>query len=191
MIIYNKNYFLIIEDIKNIDLNKIKTPNKFIIIYRSNGKLVNINILKNFRKICRIKRIQFFISNDFKLMVDLNADGLYISAYNKDLRINKFKNTKFKIIGSAHNIKELLIKKQQGCSKFIFSRLFKTNYKNKPGFTGVVKFNLLKLSRKEDLVPLGGIKLENLNKMKLVNSSAFVLMSEVKKKPAEIFSRLF
>ena len=34
MTIYNKKYFLIIEDIKDIDLNKIKTPNKFIIIYR-------------------------------------------------------------------------------------------------------------------------------------------------------------
>ena len=191
MIIYNKKYFLIIEDIKDIDLNKIKTPNKFIIIYRSREKLGNINRLKNFRKICRVKKIQFFISNNFKLMINLNADGLYISAYNKDLRINKLKNTKFEIIGSAHNIKELLIKKQQGCSKFIFSRLFETNYKNKSSFTGVIKFNLLKLSRKEDLVPLGGIRLENLNKMKLVNSSGFVLMSEIKKKPAKIFSRLF
>ncbi len=191
MTIYNKKYFLIIEDIKDIDLNKIKTPNKFIIIYRASRKLRNICHLMNFRKTCRAKKIQFFVSNNFKLMINLNADGLYISAYNKDLRINKFKNTKFQIIGSAHNIKELQIKRQQGCTKFIFSRLFKTNYKSKLSFIGVVKFNLFKLSRKENLVPLGGIRLENLNKMKLVNSDAFVLMSEVKKKPAKIFDRLF
>ena len=56
---------------------------------------------------------------------------------------------------------------------------------------GVIKFNLLKLSRKEDLVPLGGIKLSNLNKLKTVNSKSFAMLSEVKKKPAKIFSRLF
>ena len=38
---------------------------------------------------------------------------------------------------------------------------------------GIIKFNLFKLSRKENLVPLGGIKLSNLNKLNLVKSNSF------------------
>ena len=60
-------------------------------------------------------------------MVLLNADGLYISAFNKDLRLSRFKNSKYKIIGSIHNIKELNIKINQGCTYFLFSRLFGLN----------------------------------------------------------------
>ena len=94
-------------------------------------------------------------------------------------------------MGSAHNLKELNIKVLQGCKYLIFSRLFVTNYKEKKGNLGIIKFNLFKLSRKENLVPLGGIKLTNLNKLSLVNSNSFALMSEIKKKPAKVFSRLF
>ena len=124
-------------------------------------------------------------------MSNLKADGLYISAYNNDLRICRYKYSKYKIIGSAHNYKELKIKNIQGCSYFIFSRLFQTKYKDKPGFLGLIKFNLLTLLRKEVLVPLGGINISNLNKMNIVNSNSFALMSEIKKKPVKIINRLF
>ena len=41
-----------------------------------------------------------------------------------------------------------------------------------------------------DIIPLGGIKYNNLLKMKLISSNSFAIMSEIKKKPA-ILSRLF
>ena len=131
------------------------------------------------------------VSNNKKLTLDLKADGLYISAHNKNLSLAKLKQSNFKIIGSAHNIKELNIKLLQGCSSIIFSRLFKVSNPLKRGFMGVIKFNLLKLSRKENLVPLGGINLSNLNKLKMVKSNSFALLSEIKKKPAKLFNRLF
>ena len=53
-------------------------------------------------------------------MVLLKADGLYISAHNKDLSLSRFKNKNFKLIGSIHNLKELNLKKTQGCSNLIF-----------------------------------------------------------------------
>jgi len=191
MFVYKKNYFLIIENIKDIDLSNIKLINKFAIIYRNKNKNHNIDKLLKFRRYCKAKKIDFYISNNFKLMVSLNADGLYISSHNTDLSLSRIKNSNYKIIGSAHNIKELNLKIIQGCSHFIYSRLFNTNYKFKKGFMGIVKFNLLKLSRKENLVPLGGINMKNLNKLNLVKSNSFVLLSEIKKKPAKIFSRLF
>mgnify|MGYP005723424823 FL=1 len=83
-----------------------------------------------------------------------------------------------------------MIKKQQGCSEIIFSRLFKTSYKFKKSFLDVIKFNLLNKSNKNRLIPLGGIRLVNLNKLKMLNCSGFVIFSEIKKKPA-IIDRLF
>ena len=83
-----------------------------------------------------------------------------------------------------------MIKKNQGCSEIIFSRLFKTSYKFKKDYLGIVKFNLLNKSNNNKLVPLGGIRLINLNKLKMLNCNSFVIFSEIKKKPA-IIDRLF
>ena len=191
MFAFKNKYFLIIENIKDIDLRNIKLINKYIIIYRNTDKIENIDKLVRFRRYCKSKKIDFYVSNDEKLTSDLKADGLYISAHNKNLRLAKLKKSNYKIIGSAHNIKELNIKMLQGCSSIIFSRLFKVSDPLKKGFLGVIKFNLFKLSRKENLVPLGGINLSNLTKLKMVKSNSFALLSEIKKKPAKLFNRLF
>ena len=191
MFTIKNKYFLIIENIKDIDLRNIKLINRYIIIYRNSGKIENIDKLVRFRRYCKSKKIDFYVSNNEKLTSDLKADGLYISAHNTNLRLAKLKKSNYKIIGSAHNIKELNIKILQGCSDIIFSRLFKVSYSFKKSFLGVIKFNLLKLSRKENLIPLGGINLSNLTKLKMVRSNSFALLSEIKKKPAKLFNRLF
>ena len=38
---------------------------------------------------------------------------------------------------------EINQKIKQGCNQILLSRLFETNYKNKKGFLGKIKFNLL------------------------------------------------
>ena len=191
MFTLKNKYFLIIENIKDINLRNIKLINRYIIIYRNTNKIDNIDDLLKFRRYCRSKKIDFYVSNNEKLTSDLKADGLYISAHNKNLRLAKLKRSNFKIIGSAHNIKELNLKILQGCSSIIFSRLFEVSSPFKKGYMGVIKFNLFRLSRRENLVPLGGINLSNLNKLKMVKSNSFALLSEIKKKPAKLFNRLF
>ena len=191
MFVFKNKYFLIIENTKDINLRNIKLTYKFIIIYRNTGKKQNIDALFKFRRNCKLKKIDFIVSNDYKLMVLLDADGLYISAFNKDLRLSRFRRSKYKIIGSIHNIKDLNLKISQGCTCFLYSRLFKVDYKNKKTFLGITKFNLFKLNRKENIVPLGGIRISNLNKLNLVKANSMALLSEIKKKPAKIFSRLF
>ena len=190
MFISKKKYFLIIENTKDIQLSNIKKSDKFNIIYRNKKIEDKISELSNFRKICKIKKIKFFIANNIDLCKFLKADGIYISASNFKLNFRKYKNFNFHIIGSAHNRREILIKRHQGCSEIIFSRLFKTSYKFKEDFLGVVKFNLLNKSYDNKLIPLGGIRLTNLNKLKMLSCSSFVIFSEVKKKPA-IIDRLF
>ena len=64
--------------------------------------------------------------------------------YNKNLKFLRFVSKKFKIIGSAHNRTEIDIKKNKDVLKYFSQELFKTNYKNKKDYLGLIKFNLLK-----------------------------------------------
>ena len=190
MFIFKKKYYFIIESIKDIELRKIKKKNKIVIIYRNEKSKDKFSELSNFRSICQLKKIKFFIANNIHLCKTLRADGIYISASNYNLRYASYKKLNLEIIGAAHNRKEILIKKKQGCSSLIFSRLFETEYDFKKGYLGIIKFNLLNISNNNELIPLGGIRIENLKKLKMLDCSSFGLFSEVKKKPA-IIDRLF
>ena len=184
MVIIKKNYYLYIENLKDLNVDNLLNNKKINIILR-NVKNNKLSEIKKYRQKCKNKKIKFYITNSKKIAKACNADGLYISAYNKKryyINIPK--------IGSAHNLKEINEKIFQGCKNIIFSRLFKTNYKNKKSFLGVIKFNLLKINIKKNILPLGGINDRNLLKLNMIDSAGFALMSLVKKKPA-ITSRLF
>ncbi len=181
MFILKKKYFFIIESIKDIELKNIKNFGKFSIIYR-NKIPENINKLKKFRLECKSKKIPLHVANNINLMKEVKADGLYISAHNKKLNLRNFKKD-FDIIGGAHNIKEINIKKFQGCSEILLSRLFKTSYKYKKGFMGIVKFNLFSKLTRTSLTPLGGINLKNLNKLKNVDCENIAVSSLIIDKP--------
>jgi len=190
MFAYKNNYYLYIENTQILNLNLIKIRNKFTIIYRNIGKKEELQQLVRFRLKCKQKGIKFFIANDIKLTINIKADGLYLSAFNKSL-IGRYRIiNNLDLIGSAHNYREIQYKKMQGCSKIVLSRLFKTDYKNKSSFMGVIKFNITQKLSSIELIPLGGIKMNNLNCLKIVNSNALAILSEIKKKPA-ITSRLF
>ena len=160
MHINNKYYFINKFDTNTID----KQDRKTIIIYR-NYSLKNINesILLKIKKHCKKKKIKFFISNNIKLAIKLDLDGVYIPAFNKN----------FRIIGSAHNLKEMKIKENQNVEKIFLSSIFKKN-KN---YLGINKFkNLSKLTKKK-VVPLGGISKDNLNKLKILKNFEFAGIS--------------
>ena len=106
MFFIKKKYYFIIKSIRDINLKNIKNINKYCIIYRNNN-IESLDKIRKFRNICKNKRIQFFIANDIKLMSTLKADGLYISAYNKKLNTAYLNKLNYKIIGAAHNIKEI------------------------------------------------------------------------------------
>jgi thiamine monophosphate synthase len=184
MFIIKNNYYLYIENLKDINIDSLKTNKKINIIFR-NHTYKNTNDLIKFKKKCQQKSIKLFIANNLNTVKKVNADGLYISAHNK----KKYFSNILKI-GSAHNIKEIREKINQNCREIIFSRLFQTNNKFKKSFLGVVRFNLLNINIKKKVVPLGGINNKNLLKLNMINSDGLALLSAVKKKPA-ISSRLF
>ena len=188
MFAYKEKYFLIIQNIKDINLNNIKKNNKFVIILRNQKSIDTIDSLIKFRKECKIKGIEFFVANNTKLAVLLKSDGVYISSFYKGFEQLNLRKLNKKILGSAHNFKEINEKRKQGCSYIILSKLFCVDYAPSENFYGIIKFNLM--GSHKELIPLGGIKLVNLNKVKLIKSEGIAIMSEIKKKPA-ISSRLF
>ena len=122
---------------------------------------------------------------------DLYPNGIYISAKNTSLKFLNLRRSNFTLIGSAHNIKEISFKKKQGCKNILLSRLFQVTYKPHLNYLGVIRFNKYVLNIDKNIIPLGGINLSNLNNTKIINSYGFAMMTEIKKKPANIINRLF
>ena len=101
--------------------------------------------------------------------MQLNLDGVYIPSFNKELKINYFaKKKKFKILGSAHNISEIRQKEKQRVNCIFLSPVFITKKTNK--FLGIHKFNNLANYTSKKIICLGGIKKNNLKKIKLLNT---------------------
>ena len=184
MFIIKKNFYFYIDNTKSLNLDLIKKNLNITIIYRNNYNNEPVAEVIKFRKKLRIRRIFFYVANDLRLARKCKADGLYISAYNK-----KFYNN-IKIIGSAHNFREINQKINQNCKVIILSRLFNVQKKEKRKNFGVVKFNMICQKFDIEILPLGGINEKNLLKLKLLKSDGFAILSEIKKKPT-ISSRLF
>ncbi len=157
-----KYYFINKFDTKNID----KQDKQTVIIYRNyNLKNKYIDNLIQIKKYCKKKGIKFYISNNIKLAIKLKLDGVYIPSFNKNFNhLNYSFDKNFKIVGSAHNLKEIKIKEMQKVEKIFLSSIFKKN-KN---YLGVNKFKLLKSKTKKEVVPLGGISIKNLKKLSLL-----------------------
>ena len=166
-----KYYFINKFETNNID----KLDKQTVIIYRNyNSKSLNKELILKLKKYCQKKGIKFYLSNNVKLAVTLDLDGVYIPSFNKSTKHLSFSfKKKFSLIGSAHNIREIKIKEKQRVSKIFISSVFKKN-KN---YLGINKFKLISNLTKKKVVALGGISKENINKLKLLNSAEFAGIS--------------
>ena len=167
-----KKYFFIDNfDTKILDYQEKGTA----IIYRNyEENKVSYNSIIKLRDFCKKKNLQLFISNNFKLALNLKLDGAYIPSFNSSLsHLNFSLNNNFKIIGSAHNIKQIRNKELQNVSKIFLSSIFKLN-KN---FLGINRFKLTSRLTKKDIVVLGGITKKNIKLIKLVDCKEFAGIS--------------
>ena len=130
-----------------------------------------VSKIKNY---CKKKKIKFYLSNNIKLAIKLDLDGVYIPSFNKNIiHLSYSFKKKFKIVGSAHNLKEIKIKELQKVDEIFLSSLFKKN-KN---YLGINKFRLLSKLTQKKVVVLGGISKKNLKKLKILNQSKFAGIS--------------
>lgn len=84
----------------------------------------------------------------------------------------------FKIIGSAHNLREIIVKINQCCSEILISPIFKT-YKD--NYLNIIKFNILNLLNPKTIIALGGLNEKNFKKIQMTKSKGFASISWIKK----------
>ena len=174
----NKYYFINKFDQCHIDKqDKITT-----IIYRNYNHKLDKELILRLKNYCKKKGNKFLLSNDIKLAINLDLDGVYIPSFNKDKKHLSYSYKKnFILMGSAHNIKQVRNKELQNVKVIFLSSLFKKN-KN---FLGLNRFKLLSLLTKKKAVALGGISSKNIKKLNLINCFGFAGISffEQKKGP--------
>ena len=155
---------------KNIDL-----------IFRNYNKKLEVDEIKSIQKFCKINKRNLYLSNNIKLALRLGVRGVYIPSFNNSLNFASKHSLpdKFEIIGSAHNISEIRIKKLQKCSKIFLSPIFKSKKNQK--FLSTIKFNLAAMSENVDFIALGGINKDNYKKLRLTKVVGFAGISWIKK----------
>ena len=163
---YEKYYFINV-----FDTNLIKYQDKHTnIIYRNYKSEIDVKKVLILKDFCKKKGLKFYLSNNIKLALKLNLDGVYIPSFNKDFSHLSYNlKKKFKLLGSAHSIKEIRIKEKQGIKSIFLSSIFKKNQ----NYLGIYKFKLMKNYTKSKIIALGGINNENLKTLKLINVSGF------------------
>jgi thiamine-phosphate pyrophosphorylase len=164
------------DHIKNLDKN-------IAIIFRKYNNKLNISEINQIKKICKFSRRKFLISNNIKLALKLDLDGVYLPSFNKSNKINIYsKKTKFLVLGSAHNIREIKIKEKQNVDAIFLASLFK----KKKTYLGLKRFKILESKTSLKTIALGGINKNNLKKLNLLNTYGFAsisLFNKTKKRP--------
>ena len=167
-----KKYYFINE----LNQNHLISLNKNIsFIWRNKDKETPINTLIKLRDFCKKNQRSFYISNNVKLAKRINADGVYISSINRNLnlRTNKFKK-KFKILGSAHNLREIRLKELQNIEEIFLSPLFKEKTNQQ---LNIFRYLKLRATTKMNDISLGGINNKNLKKLNMIKPFGFAGIS--------------
>ena len=164
-------YYVFLETINDlIKINLLKFNNINIII---NTDQKNIKINENetaIIKFAKRNKIPFLFKNNIKKCVRYNANGLFIESSNKRVaKPNLFKKN-FIIIGGVHNQLEYSQKIKQGCNLLMLSPIFYNKKYSKNSILGITKFNLLSLNWYREIIALGGICKNNINKLKSTDS---------------------
>ena len=164
------------DHINNLDKN-------IAIIFRKYHKKLDINEIDKIKNFCKFSGRKFLLSNNIKLALKLDLDGVYLPSFNRSIKINIYsKKTKFLVIGSAHNLKEIKIKEKQNVDAIFLSSLFK----KKKNYLGLKRFRILKSKTLLKIIALGGINKNNLKKINLLNVYGFASISffnKTKKRP--------
>jgi len=173
---FNETYHFI-DKFKEADL--IKLNHKISIIYRNYEKKVDIDLIKKIKKFCREKNRKFYLANEIKLAFNLGLDGAYIPSFNISYKHNSYtRRINFKLIGSAHNFKEIIVKKKQSVDTIFLSPIFKSKKNIK--ILGLYRFMYLKNLTKQKVIALGGINNMNYKKIQLTKCYGIACISSIK-----------
>ena len=174
MHINNLEFFTYVDSLNQENI--IKLDKKVQIILRNYNKDFKNQELKKFVSFCKKNKRKVYLSNNFKIAKHLGFDGVYVPSFNKLLQdFKQGTKKKFVTLGSAHNFKDLIIKKKQKIDTIFLSPLFK-NKKNK-NHLGIIKFSLISKNSNNKIIALGGINENNKNMLSLLNISGYAAIS--------------
>lgn len=174
-----EKFFIFIDRIDNDLENNLSKFKNLSIIYKPNQKgVIDLHEFQKIKKICKFKKVKLYIIDDFKRAIKLGVNGVYISSNNKK-RLPKIKEN-FVFIGSAHSQLEFYFKLRQNCKYIFLSPLFKNIKYSHNQILNPIKFNLMSLQWKVNLIALGGINAGNFKKVYLTKSQGIAFISWVK-----------
>jgi thiamine-phosphate pyrophosphorylase len=176
-------YYVFLEELNDIFKKNIKKfKNINIIININNINKSNLNKALSIIKFSKAYKIPFYIINNYQMSIKYNADGVFLSSDNNQLRRPLQLKKGFRIIGLAHNQLEYYKKKEQLCKNIMFSPLFYNSKYSLNKILGINKFNLLTNNWKTRICALGGINLNNIKKLKMTKARSFAGISFFQKK---------
>ena len=186
-----KEVFVYLDSINElIKINILKLKNVNIIYDNSDFDKKNFVEIKNF---CNQHNLNFFIKDNYRIATKFKLAGIVITHTNrKNLYYGNplCRKIKFMIIGKVHNQLEYFFKKNQKCEKIIFSPIFFTKKYSLNQILNTRKFNLISKNWNEKIYALGGIKLNNITRLKILNIKGFVIKSLIKDTKFKNTSRL-
>jgi len=187
---FNKFYFdFFYLFITNIDQQIFKNILKFkgIVIVYNHSYIADLAQFIEIQKFCKKNNIKFFILDNYKLALKYDLEGLVLSHSNKTHAHSKLICKKnFTFVGKVHNQNDYYVKYHQNCSKIILSPIFKNDKYSYNKLLKINKFNLISRYWKKEIYALGGVNLENLNKIKMTKSkgvgfSSYIFKAQIKK----------
>ncbi len=176
-------HYVFLEELNDIfkeNIRKFKNIN--IIININNINKSNLNKALSIIRYSQAYKIPFYIINNYQMSVKYNADGVFLSSNNKQLKRPLQLKKGFKIIGLAHNQLEYYKKKEQLCKNIMVSPLFYNSKYSINKILGINKFNLLTNSWKEKICALGGISSSNIKRLRMTKAKSFAGISFFQKK---------
>ena len=175
MFFFEKYFF-----VNNFEPDLIKCQDKnTIIIYRNYDIIANIKEIIHLKNFCKKNYYKLILANNIKLALKLGINGAYLPSFNQRYSHLSYSFKKdFILLGSAHNYKEIEIKKRQKVKRIFLSSIFKKN-KN---YLGINKFKNYTNISDNKFVALGGITNTNIKKVKLTKAVGFAAINYFKKK---------
>ena len=166
--------------VNNFEPDLIKCQDKnTIIIYRNYYKIDNIKEIIKLKNFCKKNYFKLILANNIKLALKLGINRAYLPSFHQKYNHLSYSLKKdFILLGSAHNFKEISIKKKQRVKRLFLSSIFKEN----ENYLGLNKFKNYINTSEDKFVALGGITNNNVKKIKLTKAVGFAGISFFKKK---------
>ena len=104
----------------------------------------------------------------------------YLPSFNRKYYNKSGLKKNFTLLGSAHSLKQIRLKEQQGVETYFFIPTF-SNQKIKKIFWGLINLTYCPSQTSKKVIALGGINANNINKLNLIKSYGFASISLIKK----------